>query len=147
MTIPARLSRGLYETLGDEAAIEMVDWMNRVGAPRAELRELTELTVSRLEARFGQLEARIDGVEARIGQVEARIGQVEAKLEAGLAGLRRELDHAVADLRRELVTNTARLETTIERRWGDILKWSFLFWLGSLVSLVGVLAALAGFPP
>jgi hypothetical protein len=31
MPITAKLSRKLYETFGDEAAADMVDWMHRVG--------------------------------------------------------------------------------------------------------------------
>lgn len=35
MPITAKLSRKLYDTFGDEAAGEMIDWMQRVGcAPR-----------------------------------------------------------------------------------------------------------------
>lgn len=51
MPITAKLSRKLYETFGDEAAGEMIDWMQGVDAQRAELRELNELMLSRFEAR------------------------------------------------------------------------------------------------
>jgi hypothetical protein len=48
MPIPSRLSRRLYETFGDDAGADMVDWMQNVEAQRAELRELNELNYSRL---------------------------------------------------------------------------------------------------
>jgi hypothetical protein len=82
MTIAAALSRKLYETFGDEAARAMVDWMQRVGAQRAELRELKDLSFARIDA-------------------------------------------ARADLAEELAT----------RRYGDLLKWSFVFWATTILAL------------
>ncbi len=94
MPITSKLSRKLYETFGDEAAADMVDWMHHVDAQRAELRELNELNFARFEARLAQLEATIVG----------------------------------------------RLEAKIEQRTADLMKWSFLFWVGA----VAAIAALAG---
>lgn len=65
MTITARLTRTLYVTLGEDAAADLVTWMQTVDDHRAELRELNELTVARLEARIGQVESRL---EAKIDQ-------------------------------------------------------------------------------
>jgi hypothetical protein len=45
-------TRKLYETFGEEAAADMVDWMHQVDAQGAELRELNELNFSRFEARL-----------------------------------------------------------------------------------------------
>lgn len=94
MPITSKLSRKLYETFGDEAAADMVDWMHHVDAQRAELRELNELNFARFEARLAQFEATIVG----------------------------------------------RLESKIEQRTADLMKWSFLFWVGA----VAAIAALAG---
>jgi hypothetical protein len=50
----------------------------------------------------------------------------------------------VAELRHALESRMdqgfARLETLIERRSADLIKWSFVFW----VTAVGAIAALAG---
>jgi uncharacterized protein YPO0396 len=94
MPITAKLSRKLYETFGDEAAGDMVDWMHQVDAQRAELRELNELNFARFEARLAQVEATIVG----------------------------------------------RLEAKIEQRTADLMKWSFMFWVGA----VAAIAVLAG---
>ena len=106
MTITARLSRTLHVALGEDAAADMVTWMQTVDDHRAELRELNQLTVARLEARIGQVEATLD---ARIGQVEAKLG---ADLRVGLKDL----------------------EAKIDRRFGDLIKWSFLFWCGAVAA-------------
>ena len=74
MPITARLSRRLYETFGDEAAGDMVDWMHGVDAQRAELRELNELNFARFDARLTQTEATI------VGRLEAKIEQRTADL-------------------------------------------------------------------
>ena len=97
MAITSRLSRKLYETFGDDAAHDLVDWMQQVDAQRIELRELNELNFARFSVLIGEF-------------------------------------------RSEVRTEIARLETKIERARADILKWSFVFWVGA----VGSIALLAG---
>ena len=46
----------------------------------------------------------------------------------------------VAELRHEVRVSFARLETLIEGRIADLMKWSFVFWVGA----VAAIAALAG---
>lgn len=126
MPITAKLSRKLYETFGDEAAGELIDWMQRLDASRAELRELNELTASRLEARMSGL--------------EARLGETNVELQA-------ELRTKVTELRRDMETGFTRLESRIEQRTADIMKCSFAFWVGSVLTVTGALVALARFLP
>ncbi len=45
----------------------------------------------------------------------------------------------IAELRQEMEVGFARLETRFERRVGDLIKWSFVFWVGA----VGAIAMLA----
>ncbi|HEV8304897.1 MAG TPA: hypothetical protein VGQ25_08060 [Gemmatimonadales bacterium] len=102
MAITARLSRKLHQTLGDEAAEDLVNWMQNVETQRAELRELNELNYSRFELNFSRIDERLAGLATQ------------------------------ADL--------AHLEARLERRIGDLIKWSFVFWVGA----VGAIAMLAG---
>lgn len=139
MAISAELSRKLYETLGDEAANAMVDWMHRVDAQRAELRELNELTTSRLDARFDQVDARFDQVDARFEQVDRRFEQVDRRFE--------QVDRRFERLETQLHEGLARVEIAMERTRSDVIKWAFGFWLGSLVTVVGALVALARLLP
>ena len=121
VTITAKLSHRLHETLGDEAAEDMVDWMQRVDVQHAELRELNELNFSRFAAHLQAAMARTD---SRLGELDARLAKTDA------------------DLRREMETGFARLEMKIEQRTADIMKWSIVFWIGSVMTLVGTLTAL-----
>mgnify|MGYP001607369480 CR=1 FL=1 len=133
MPITAKLSRKLYETFGDEAAGEMIDWMQRVDAQRAELREINELMFARFASLLGE----------RTAELEARAESRFGELQAGLA----RTDGNLTDLRRDMETGFARLETRIEQRTADIMKWSLVFWVGSVVTLVGALATLARLLP
>src|SRR6266496_4159139 len=89
MGITARLSRRLHQTLGRDAAEDLVNWMQQMDAQRAELRELNELNFSRVDARL-----------------------------AGMA-----TQAQVAELRQELQAGLARLETKLEQRTADLIKW------------------------
>ena len=59
-----------------------------------------------------------------------------AELRADMAELRQEMQVGFAKLHEEV----AHLETRFERRFGDLIKWSFVFWVGA----VGAIAVLAG---
>ena len=41
----------------------------------------------------------------------------------------------IAELRHEMQVGFARLEATIERRISDLMKWSFVFWVGAVTSI------------
>ena len=55
MPVTARLSKRLYDVLGEDVANELVDWFNTVDLTyRADLRELNELYYARFEAKLEQ---------------------------------------------------------------------------------------------
>ncbi|HUX33444.1 MAG TPA: hypothetical protein VMV51_06185 [Gemmatimonadaceae bacterium] len=133
MPVAAKLSRKLYETFGDEAAEAMVDWMQSVDRNRAELRETNDLAFARLDARFGEFEARF----------QQRTDELRHDADMQFAGLRQEMHSGFSAAHEEMHVGFARIETRLEQRFADVLKWSFTFWIGSTVTLVGVLVALA----
>lgn len=114
-----KLSCRLHETLGDEAAGDMVNWMQQVDSHRSELRELNELNFSRFDARWTALDQRFDALNERF---DTRFNQ------------------RTAELRQEMRVGFAELRQEIAQRSADLLKWSFVFWVGA----VGAIAALAG---
>ncbi|MBI4420482.1 MAG: hypothetical protein HY560_06620 [Gemmatimonadetes bacterium] len=59
--------------------------------------------------------------------------------EAAIAGLRQEMLVGFATLRQEM----AQMEARLERRFSDLIKWSFVFWVGA----VAAIAMLAGVIP
>jgi hypothetical protein len=138
MPIAATLSRTLYDTLGDEAAEAMVDWMQRVDTQRSELRELNDLSFARIDARFGEARAEMD---LRFTQVDTRFAELRAEIDTRFT----RIDTRFAELRDEMHTGFATLEAKLDRRFAELIKWSFVSWVGSTVTLVVALAALARF--
>jgi len=105
MPVTARLSKRFYEALGEDVANELVDWFNAVDATyKTDLRDLIEVQAQRFDARLEQrlAETRTD--------LRGEIGQVRAEMGVGFAQVRTDM----ANLRAELI------------------KWMFLFWLGSV---------------
>ena len=85
MAISARLSRTLHVALGEDAAADMVTWMQGIDSSRSELRELNELSLARLEGR-------------------------------------------ISEVRHELLA-------ALDRRSAESIKWSFLFWCGTMLGI------------
>ena len=127
MPVTARLSKRFYDTFGDEIANDLVEWFNQVDATyRTELRDQNDLNWGRVEARISQGEARAD---ARIAQVEARMGEMEARLRA--------------EFHQELTGLRSDMDVGFKRLRSDLLKWMFLFWTGTALTVIGLATALA----
>ena len=153
MPITSRLSRRLHQTLGEEAAEDLVSWMQQVDAQRAELRELNDLNFARIEERFSRFEDRLANLATR-ADLAAAIGGVREDLATESGSLREALAAAIGSVRQDLATESggvrqdlaavrhdiAQLEARFERRFSDLIKWSFVFWVGA----VGAIAMLAG---
>ena len=118
MPITAKLSTKFYEKLGDDVANELVEWLNLVDTSyRQEFRDLFEANFGRVEARLGAMDARIAGLEARL---ETRISGVETRM---------------ADLEERLV---ARMDAKLEALKSELLKWMFLFWVGTMGTVLAI---------
>lgn len=114
MAITPRLSRKLTKVLGEEAE-DLVTWMDRVETQHDEWREA-------MRADFAEFRQHTDAAIAGLRQE--------------IAGLRQEMQVGFATLRQEM----ALMEARFERRFSDLIKWSFVFWVGA----VGAIALLAG---
>ena len=125
MPVTARLSKRFYETLGEDVANEMVDWFNAVDTTyKADLRDLIEVQAQRFDAKLEQrlAETRAD-LRSEISQVRAEVGQVRAEMGVGFA-----------QVRTEMATGSAALRTEMANLRADLVKWMFLFWLGTVAA-------------
>ncbi len=122
MPVTAKFSEEFYDKLGHGVANEIVDWFNRVDlAYRTELKEHNELNFQRFEAVLraeiagmeGRLDKKINELDKKINETDAKIGGVEARLYAKMEQVR-----------------------------FDIIKWMFLFWSGTALTVIGVMVAL-----
>ena len=119
MPVTIKLSREFYERFGDRVANEFVEVLNQVDlAYRDDLRELND-------ANFRRLEAKLD-----LFRAEMRQEMAEFKLE-----IRSEM----SALREENTGLRGDMERGFERLRADMLKWMFLFWATSLLTMVGIL--------
>lgn len=118
MPVTAKLSRKFYETFGDEITNELVEWFNAVDATyRADLRELNELNFQRFDAKL-----------------EQRIAELKAELRQEIAGLELRLREEIGAVKRALGHS--------ERR---VLRWMFMYWTGTVVTIVGALLVIRRF--
>ena len=146
MPVTAKLSRKFYEAFGEQIANELVDWFNAVDLTyRADLRELNELNFARfdakLEQRIAQSEAWLDAKIARVeAELTARINRVEAELSA-------KIDRVEAQLNAKIDRVEAHLSAKIDRGLAELraemLKWMFLFWLGTVGPILALLWPIA----
>ncbi len=114
MPVTAKLSRTFYETLGDDVANELVEWFNLVDATyRTDLRELNELNFARFDA----------------------------KLEQRIAELRSEFRQALAGLETKLERRLGEQDAKLDRRITELIRWMFVFWIGTVVPLAGLMVA------
>jgi MoxR-like ATPase len=116
MPVTAKLSRKFYDKLGDDVANELVEWFNRVDATyRADLRELNELNFSRFDAKL-----------------EQRLAELKADL-------RTEFRTALAELRLEVKQELSGMRGALAQQKAELVKWMFLFWVGTALTVVGLL--------
>jgi hypothetical protein len=145
MPVTAKLSRHFYETFGDEIANELVEWFNQVDSTyRADLRELNELNFARFDAK---LEQRVAELDARFEtRLERRLAELETKLKRGLAVLETKLETRLAEFEAKSETRLAGVDAKIELRMNglraELIKWMFVFWIGTLAPLAGLVVAL-----
>jgi DNA anti-recombination protein RmuC len=140
--VTARLSRRFYEAFGEDVTNELVDWFNAVDLTyRADLRELNELNFARFDAK---LEQRLAQSEVRM---ERRLNELDGKIERVAAELTAKIDRVAAELNAKIDRVAAELNAKIDRGLAELraelLKWMFLFWLGTVGPILALLWPIA----
>ncbi len=140
MPVTVRFTSKFYERLGDDVAGELVDWCNAVDETyRNQLREMNESFWERLTA---HLDASL-GVTRN--EMSAMRGDLRTDVTNTGANLRTEMSSMRADLRTEMGSVTADLRTEMANMRADLIKWMFVFWIGNVVSLGGLMVGLRFF--
>ncbi len=91
-------------------------------AYRDELRELNDRNFARFDAKL-----------------EQRLAEVKSDLRAEMADLRGEMHSGFASLRGEMHSGLASLRAELASMRADIIKWMFLFWAGTALTVIGLL--------
>ncbi|WP_200867113.1 LA_3696 family protein [Thermoanaerobaculum aquaticum] len=142
------VSKALRDRLGDEGAEDLAKLLSSVEEAAREdtlvvveerfARRLAE-TESRLNQRILETEARLDNrvteevakLEVQIARVDSRITEEVAKLELQIARVDNRITEEVTKLRADMTAFKT-----------EIIKWMFLFWIGQLAAVGGLLALL-----
>lgn len=127
MPVTARLSKAFYDSVGEEATNELVDWFNAVDAAhRADLRELNEINFARFDAKL----------EQRVAAVDARIVALEAKMDRRFAIQDAKIDQFRTEILGEMRAGFAEFDARLERRLGEQTRFMYLAWATMLAAIV-----------
>jgi Tfp pilus assembly protein PilP len=114
--LATQFSEDFYAKLGHGIAEELVSWMNDVDTTyRTDLERLNELNFARFEAKLDQRIAELRS------EFQREISRLEGKLDRGLEAVAQQQQTALAEFR------------------ADLIKWMFLFWVGTLGTLIALL--------
>src|SRR5687767_9197833 len=87
-----------------------------------------------------------DGMNAPEERYERRLVEETSKLRVELAGVEVRLTDRIAQTESALRQEISGLEVRMERSMGairsDLLKWSFLFWIGQVAVMTAIISAL-----
>ncbi len=136
MPISPHLLRKLQETLGADAADDLVTWMEAMDSNRgdiAELRHETQLGLARMDARFDQFLALMD---ARFQQVDARFEQLLALMDARF----QQVDARFQQVDGKFLLIQEQGARVLEKALRDQTRFFFLAWSVLLAAFVGLYA-------
>lgn len=163
MPFTANFSRQFYEKLGDDVVKELVDWNNHVDlAYRLELREQNESNFQRFKATLraeiaemgGALRSEMAEVQSVLrvemadmeGKLRIEIAEMGAALRTEMADMGGKLRTEMADMggtvRTEIAAMGGALRAQMAEMRADLIKWMFLFWAGTALTVIGVMAAI-----
>lgn len=115
MPVSARLLQSLHESLGNDATNDLLAWWEEAATVnRAAVREVADLYYARFEARL----------EKGLAEVRSEMAMTRSEMDKGFSEVRSELDSRMANQR------------------ADLVKWMFMFWVGTIVPLAGLVIAL-----
>lgn len=123
----------LREKLSDEGADALVDLINRANDKQKE--DILTFLEEKFETKLLSAEEKIS---SKISIVEEKF---ERRLAEEIGKLRNEIAEARAELRTEITEAKATLEVKGESNKADLIKWMFIFWVGQVAVLTGILFA------
>jgi hypothetical protein len=152
ITVPAVL----HDRLGPDASAGLLDlldvarrdWLQdvlTVATDRFERRVIEEATSLRLAIAQGQAALREEmaaGHAALRVEMASGLAAVRQDMAAARAGAREDLASGLAAVRQEMAAGLGRVEVALADTRADLLEWAFLFWIGQVVALAGLMSVL-----
>ncbi len=136
ITVP----KPLREKLGDEGSDALVELLNKTGDRQKEdvLEFVEEKFERRLSEEVGKLRGEIQ--ESRVEIQQTRADLVD-RIERSHTGLVDRIERSHTDLVDRIERSHTGLVDRIETTRADLIKWVFIFWVGQIVALTGILFA------
>jgi len=131
----------MVRVMGDASALRVYDALkSHLGDDDARLFiEYIETTVREVR---GDLATKPDLVGLQAG-VEKHVTEVRSSLERQIAELRADVERQIAELRAEVEKEIAELRADLQRQIAegraDLIRWMFLFWIGQVAVLFGLM--------
>jgi hypothetical protein len=134
----------LRQQLGDQATDELVELLNRVledskgeiialVEEKFERRLSEELAITNRHITESRSTLEQRDVENR-SALEQRIAETRIALEQQIAETKAELQAQIAEVKGELQAQIANVRA-------DLIRWMFIFWVGQLAAMIGILYA------
>lgn len=126
----------LRERLGPDASRELLEMFDR--SERQTREQVLEMCMERSDRRLAE---EIAGVRVQIAQTEGVLRREIAEMGAAI---RQEMAQMGASIRQETAQMGASIREDMVRMGAEVrvemLKWSFLFWIGQVVTMTGIIA-------
>ena len=127
----------LQDRLGHEATAGLIELLTR--AQEEWTTEMIERVGDRFERRLTD-----ETTKVRLEMVQG-FAALRQEMAAGLSQVRQEMTAGLSQLRQEMTAGFAALRQEMADLRFELLKWTFVFWVGQLFALAGFLAVLLRF--
>lgn len=138
----------LQDRLGHEATAGLIELL--AGAREEWTAEMLERIGDRFERRLTDETTKVrvemvQGFAALRQEMAVGVSQLRQEMAVGLSQLRQEMAVELSRLRQEMTEGFAALRQELAETRVELLKWTFVFWVGQLFALAGFLAVLLRF--
>ncbi len=147
----------LRTKLGDDGAEALVEFFNEAqeaNSPKEEIIEIVEEKFERrLSEELGKLRVEIAEMKSELRNEMAKLfskshdemTMIKSELRNEMINLFSKSDGKMnkmdQNLRTEMATMKSDLETKIAQSHADLIKWMFIFWVGQIGVMIGILFA------
>ena len=128
-----QVGKTLREKLGEEGVQELIDLIN--SSQQQQKEDILTFVEEKFERRLSEeiSKLRVDMVEIN-QQLRGEMVDVNQKLRDEMLNLNQQL-------RGEMVEQMAKLRTEISQTRAELIKWMFIFWVGQVGMILGILLA------
>ena len=143
MHVVKRMSLAVRDKLSDEGARDLEDWVEGRGNEWRD--KVTQSVAERFDARLATTAAEIrvdmEKMRSELRQEIANMGaQLRQEMHQGFGQICQAMASVQASLRKEIADLQVNLRTELADNRVELIRWSFVFWMGQVAVMIGVLA-------